>query len=77
MFARGFATWAVGAGHDVTIVGFNRGQAEELVKEIQSGRAAGPGDPLLDDMIFMAMPYKLRAGCTGLLRQAARRQDRS
>lgn len=57
MFARGFATWAVGAGHAVTVVGFNRGQAEELVKAIQSGRAAGAGDPLLDDMIFMAMPY--------------------
>ena len=27
------------------------------MKDIQSGRAAGPGDPLLDDMIFMAMPY--------------------
>ena len=31
MFARGFATWAVAAGNNVTIVGLNRGQAEQLV----------------------------------------------
>jgi len=57
MFARGLATWAVAAGHNVTIVGFNREQAEELVKKIGSARAAGPRDPLPDNVIFLAMPY--------------------
>ena len=57
MFARGLATWAVAAGHNVTIVGFNREQAEELVKKIGSARAVGPGDPLPDNVIFLAMPF--------------------
>jgi len=57
MFARGLATWAVAAGHNVTIVGFNRDQAEDLVKMIGSAKAAGPRDPLPDDVIFLAMPY--------------------
>jgi len=57
MFARGFATWAVAAGHNLTIVGFNRGQAEQLSNDIGAGRAAGPGDPLRDNLIFLAMPY--------------------
>lgn len=57
MFARGLATWAVAAEHHVTIVGFNRGQAEELVKRVHAARAADPRDPLLDNVIFLAMPY--------------------
>ena len=57
MFARGLATWAVAAEHNVTIVGFNRGQAEELVKSVHAARAADPRDPLLDNVIFLAMPY--------------------
>ena len=57
VFARGLATWAVAAKHNVTIVGFNRGQAEELVKSVHAARAAGPRDPLLDNVIFLAMPY--------------------
>jgi predicted dinucleotide-binding enzyme len=55
-FARGLATWAIAAGHDVTIVGFNLGQAEILVRTINRAKAAGPSDPLLDSLIFMAMP---------------------
>jgi 8-hydroxy-5-deazaflavin:NADPH oxidoreductase len=56
-FARGLATWAIAAEHDVTIVGFDLGQAESLVRTITRARAAGPSDPLLDHLIFMAMPY--------------------
>ena len=56
-FARGLATWASAAGHDVTMVGFNLGQAESLVRTITRAKAAGPSDPLLDNLIFMAMPY--------------------
>jgi len=56
-FARGLATWASAAGHDVTMVGFNLGQAETLAKTISRARAAGPSEPLLDELIFMAMPY--------------------
>ena len=57
MFARGFAAWAVAAGHNVTIVGFNPGQAEQLVNDIHADRAAVPGDPLLDNVISLAMPF--------------------
>ena len=57
VFARGLASWADAAKHNVTIVGFNRGQAEELVKSVHAARAAGPRDPLLDNLIFLAMPY--------------------
>ena len=56
-FARGLATWASAAGHDVTMVGFNLGQAETLAKTISRARTAGPSGPLLDKLIFMAMPY--------------------
>ena len=46
-YARGLASWAVAAGKlKVTIVGFNLGQAKELVKSIRAGSAAGPGHPL-------------------------------
>jgi len=57
MFARGFATWAVAAGHKVTIVGPNRGSAEALAQDVGAKRAAGRGDPLRDDVIFIALPY--------------------
>jgi hypothetical protein len=57
MFARGLAAWAVAAEHNVTIVGFNRGQAEGLVNSVHAAKAADPRDPLLDNVIFFAMPY--------------------
>ena len=57
IFARGLATWAVAAKHNVTIVGFNRGQAEELVKSVHAARAADPRDTLSDNVIFFAVPY--------------------
>ncbi len=44
MFARGLATWAVAAGHKVTIVGPGHGQAEALVKNIGAALALGPND---------------------------------
>jgi len=56
-YARSLASWAVDAGHQVTIVGFNLGQAKELVKSIGARSAAGPSHPLRDKVIFLAMPY--------------------
>ena len=57
LFARGFATWAVSAGHDLTTVGWNRAVAGGFAASVGAKRAAGPGDPLRDDLIVMAFPY--------------------
>jgi len=56
-FARGFATWAVGSGHRVSIVGPSLDQAQVFAKGIKAAQAAGPRDPLLDNVIVFAMPY--------------------
>jgi len=56
-FARGIAEWAVGAGHDVAIVGPSLARAEAFAATVRATRAAGPGDPLRHDLIVVAMPY--------------------
>jgi 8-hydroxy-5-deazaflavin:NADPH oxidoreductase len=56
-YALGFTSWAVAAGHQVTIVGPSRGQAEAFAKKINAARATGPHDPIVDNVIFLAMPY--------------------
>ena len=56
-YARGFVTWAVAAGYHVTVVGPSRGQAEAFVRRIDAAMAAGPHDPIADDIVFLAMPY--------------------
>jgi len=56
-YALGFASWAVAAGHHVTIVGPSRGQAEAFAKKINAATATGPHDPIVDNVIFLAMPY--------------------
>jgi len=56
-FARGIATWATAVGHHITIVGPSRAQAEDFVAQIGSGQAAGPREPLRDNVIVVAMPY--------------------
>jgi predicted dinucleotide-binding enzyme len=56
-FARGIATWAVTAGHNVTIVGSTRARAAAFVEEIGSASPAGPAEALHDNVIFVAMPY--------------------
>jgi predicted dinucleotide-binding enzyme len=57
VFAGGFATWALDAGHDITFVGFERGQSESLVAKLGAGRAGGPSEPLGNEPIFLALPY--------------------
>ena len=56
-YARGFVTWAVAAEYHVTVVGPSRGQAEAFVRRIDAAMAAGPHDPIADDIVFLAMPY--------------------
>jgi len=56
-FARGFADWAVAAGHDLTVVGWNRASAEASAEGVGARRSAGPSDPLRDSLIFLALPY--------------------
>jgi len=56
-FARGIADWAVAAGHDLTVVGWNRESAEASAEGVGARRSAGPGDPLRDNVIFLALPY--------------------
>ena len=56
-FARGLAEWAVASGHHVTVVGFNRSQAETLVTTIRGAKPSDPSDPLVDNVVFLAMPY--------------------
>jgi len=55
-FARGLAEWAVASGHNVTVVGFNRGQAETLTTTIRGAGPLDPSDPLMDNDVFPAMP---------------------
>ncbi|MGA2448262.1 MAG: hypothetical protein ABTD50_06285 [Polyangiaceae bacterium] len=53
-FAGGFATWAVAAGHDITIVGPSRAQAEAFVKQLGAGKPAGRTDRLRTEIVFAA-----------------------
>jgi hypothetical protein len=41
----------------VAIVGPSRGQAEAFAKKINAATATGPHDPIVDNVIFLAMPY--------------------
>ena len=56
-FAGGFATWAAAAGHEITIVGPSRVQAEAFVEQLGAGLAAGPADRLRTEIVFAALPY--------------------
>ena len=56
-FAGGFATWAVTAGHDITVVGPSRGQGEAFVEQLGSGKPAGRTDRLQTEIVFSALPY--------------------
>ena len=56
-FARGLAVWAVASGHHVTVVGFNRSQAETLVTTIRGAKPSDPSDPLVGHVVLLAMPY--------------------
>ena len=56
-FARGLATWAVAAGHNVSVVGFNLAQATALASTIKGAQPKGPSDSLTDTLIFVAMPF--------------------
>jgi predicted dinucleotide-binding enzyme len=55
-FAQGIADWAVAAGHNVTIVGPSRAQAEAFVADLGAGRAAGPESGLGTKLVFAALP---------------------
>ena len=57
LFAGGFATWALAAGHRLTVVGPSLPRAEAYVRELGDGRPAGPHDPLHDEVVFIALPY--------------------
>lgn len=57
LFAGGFATWALAAGHRLTVVGPSLPRAEAYVRELGDGRPAGPHDPLRDELVFTALPY--------------------
>ena len=56
-YARGFVTWAVAAGYHVPVVGPSRGQAEAFARKLDAAIAAGPRDPIADNIVFLAMPY--------------------
>jgi 8-hydroxy-5-deazaflavin:NADPH oxidoreductase len=57
LFAGGFAEWALGAGHRLTVVGPSLPRAEEYVRHLGDGTPAGPHDPLHDELVFIALPY--------------------
>ena len=57
MFARSFADWAIEAGHTITFVGFSTAQAKEMVEKIGSGKPVGPEATIIDDLVFLAIPY--------------------
>jgi len=66
-YAVSFASRAVAAGHHVTIVGPSRGQAEAFATKIHAATATGPNDPIIDNVIFLAMPYNCVLDARGFL----------
>jgi len=56
-FARGFADWAVAAGHDLTVVGWDPASAVASARDVGAKRSAGPSDPLGDSVVVLALPY--------------------
>jgi NADPH-dependent F420 reductase len=53
--ARGIATRALAGGNDVTLVGTDRGKAEDLAGEL--GGSARAGDRVQGDVVVLAVPY--------------------
>jgi len=57
-FASGFADWALGAGHALTVVGFTDERGQSFAADRRSAiRGFGPAEPLHDDIIVLALPY--------------------
>jgi 8-hydroxy-5-deazaflavin:NADPH oxidoreductase len=53
--ARGIATRALAGGHDVTLVGTDKGKAEALAGEL--GGSARAGDGIDGELVVLAVPY--------------------
>src|SRR3954447_7931223 len=53
--ARGIATRALAGGHDVTLVGTDRGKAEDLAGEL--GGSARAGGRVEGDLVVLAVPH--------------------
>ena len=56
-FAGGIARWTIDSGHNITIVGPSRAQAERFVNELGAGTPAGPEDGLNTELIVAALPH--------------------
>lgn len=58
--ARGIGTRAVAGGHDVTLLGTEQTNAEELADELDGSVKAGTvGDPIAGDLVVLAVYYPI------------------
>ena len=58
--ARGIGTRAVAGGHDVTLLGTEQANAEELADELDGSVKAGTvGDPIAGDLVVLAVYYPI------------------
>ena len=56
---RGIATRLLAGGHDITLLGHEDGEGEELARELGGSVGAGTvGDPITGDVVVLAIPYE-------------------
>ncbi|HSK99716.1 MAG TPA: NADPH-dependent F420 reductase [Rubrobacteraceae bacterium] len=59
---RGIATRLLAGGHEVTLLDGEAGKSEELVRELGGSVGAGAvGDPIVGDVVVLAVPYDAAA----------------
>jgi predicted dinucleotide-binding enzyme len=60
--ARGIATRLLGGGHEVKLLGHEAGKGEEVTGEFGGSVGSGViGDPILGDVVVLAVPYEAAA----------------
>lgn len=57
---RGIATRLLAGGHEVTLLDREPGKSEELAREL-GGSAGAVGDPIVGDVVVLAVPYDAAA----------------